>query len=481
MIMTHTTDYNDNNTALEEETAAETLPAAEEEEDLPELAILVQLAPSCRLCRVDIQVRRPTSSRKHCLQIRSSAGSTAKRARLWSTDEAECPTSTSLEADPSTFDTSYNYDRNGEENQGSNRTSTAEDNEQSKTLHRRMPRDEILQRISTSLPTVVTDKEEGVEDDYLTEPYGCVLKEYKASNGGTFCLTLANGSEVADYHNQVQRLALFFIETADDVNVADESSGSWKVLYLFQKHVAKTDKHYSLVGYMTLYHFTAPFRKPQPGVIVRVCQALILPPYQRAGHGQCMLRTLHEWADGAFDLLLQGNNNNNLVARDIVEINIEDPAPGFTVIRNRVDYQRFLNAASQHNGNQWFGHNHQGTTNVDDGFFDVLKESELVTAAAKAKTTTLQMQIVYEIYKLHCLQCHIKKKLKDSEEQRGVGATLQKRYRIMVKKRLQKLHREAVSACQSKPEMQALLTNLYEDTVRGYERILKRISGQPPP
>jgi histone acetyltransferase 1 len=102
---------------------------------------------------------------------------------------------------------------------------------------------------------------------------------------------------------------------------------------------------------MTLYHFTSHFRKPLPGTVLRICQVLLLPPYQRSGHGQRMLTIIHEWADGTFNHSLP----TDLAVNDIVEINVEDPAPAFIWLRNKVDYQRLNNAA--YNNNMWFGDN----------------------------------------------------------------------------------------------------------------------------
>ena len=90
------------------------------------------------------------------------------------------------------------------------------------------------------------------EPSYLRRPLGNVLEEYtigttKAAtssvadnNGSTprqqeqqqeqqhqqqFCLSLARGKQVASYHDQVQKLALFFIESADGVDCGGRSGG----------------------------------------------------------------------------------------------------------------------------------------------------------------------------------------------------------------------------------------------------------------
>ena len=113
--------------------------------------------------------------------------------------------------------------------------------------------------------------------------------------------------------------------------------GTWKVLYLFHQHELncqseKREARYSLAGYITLFSFYSPFRKPQPGLVMRICQALILPPYQRDGHGRKMLHTIYDLAHQIFDTKEKGQE-------PIREINVEDPAPAFTALRNSVDFQ----------------------------------------------------------------------------------------------------------------------------------------------
>jgi len=97
---------------------------------------------------------------------------------------------------------------------------------------------------------------------YLSEPIGQILKTYQRkvrgaessnnkcnvdvdSSTSEFVIALADGSgsldhppssTVARYHNSVQRLARWYIETADGVDVAEDGRGCWKVMYLFRRH-----------------------------------------------------------------------------------------------------------------------------------------------------------------------------------------------------------------------------------------------------
>lgn len=55
---------------------------------------------------------------------------------------------------------------------------------------------------------------------------------------------------------------------------------------------------------------------------MRICQALILPHFQRGGHGLELYQLIHK-------LALQRDH--------VVELTVEDPAPGFTALRLKAD------------------------------------------------------------------------------------------------------------------------------------------------
>jgi histone acetyltransferase 1 len=377
-----------------------------------ELMIDVALSPSCGECRL-INVHQIEKQRV-VLEPQSN-----KRQRV---------------DDPnSSFDIIANEnDTNG----------SATKEEYSKQVVTPMPEAEILERISRALPRCT---EEAVDDGFLLKPIGTVLTEYTA-RGNRFCLAMANGQEAVDFHNQVQKLAMFFIETADEVDVADESQGYWKVLYLFRKHDINK---FSLVGYMTLFHFQALFRKPVKGTVVRVCQALILPIYQKSGHGIKLMHAAHDYAQGT--LKLTG------FPSDIVEINVEDPAPAFTVLRSRVDYERYLKC-----GNDWFG----DIENVKDpGCFEPLSDAKVVEVATRAKITIQQVQIVYEMKKLQGLNDYVTDVVSDKEE-------LEKRYRLMIKKRLKKANKDSLACLDNKQEMKDYLGKWFDRDYAHRQRAL---------
>ena len=78
---------------------------------------------------------------------------------------------------------------------------------------------------------------------------------------------------------------------------------------------------------MTLFSFLNPIH----GCKLRVCQALILPSYQGSGLGKELL--LHVY---------RSNQQN----REIAELTVEDPCPGFQALRDAVDLEWYMHIHS---------------------------------------------------------------------------------------------------------------------------------------
>lgn len=357
--------------------------------------------------------------------------------------------------------------------------------------------DEVIKRIQSSVPPIVSVTVDGISSSstkgdndiqfkYLSQPIGSVLKSYsrkiKYNDGtieeGNFVITLANAAadpSVASYHNAVQPLARWFIETADDVNVADtDGGGFWSVLYLFRKHDNLVDgttttktpptPYFSLAGYVTLFHFNAPFKKPEPGIIVRICQALILPLYQRSGHGSELLLSVHDYAERytkEFAISPTGG-------MDIVEVNVEDPAPGFIALRDFIDYQRFISLIST--GNSKFDNKYLEMNQVNSReYFQQAPNESMLTLSSSLKITKRQIEIIHEIYKLAAVE-KWKQVSKDTQQINQVETY----YRLMIKKSLKSYRTEELGACEgAKEEQKALLAKWFEETYSHYRKLLR--------
>ena len=61
-----------------------------------------------------------------------------------------------------------------------------------------------------------------------------------------------------------------------------------------------------------------------PKLLLRVCQVLVLPPYQAAGHGAQLLNTIYEYAG----------------TQTALEVSVEDPSPQFRLLRDLTDVRR---------------------------------------------------------------------------------------------------------------------------------------------
>ncbi len=350
--------------------------------------------------------------------------------------------------------------------------------------------DDVIKKVQSSIPPIVSVTINGISTatkggtmdfTYLSHPIGAVVKRYKriikynndTVEEGDFVITVAKGSDpsVASYHNAIQPLARWFIETADDVNISDEDGGFWTVLYLFRKHEDQASDdgtpsfRFSLAGYITLFHFHAPFRKPSPGIIVRVCQALILPTYQRAGHGSDLLLSVHEYADRYLN-----DHASSSTGMDIVEVNVEDPAPGFVALRDSVDYRRFVSQAESLRGAisklpdvKYL----QKYSVTNKEYFQPAPDGGL-TLSSLLKITKRQAEVMHEIYKLAAVE---RWKL-DSNDNSQIQQ-VETNYRLMVKKSLKSHRTEELGACEGgKEEQKALLAKWFEETYNHYRKLL---------
>jgi hypothetical protein len=190
---------------------------------------------------------------------------------------------------------------------------------------------EYLERIkydlSKGLPSdavYITDKtKEETVDDVMNEmipPPGKLVRTFTGKDENRqpkeFCLYL---STFEDLHankllTRGEKIAMWFIETADSVDFSDPR---WELLLLYEKD---SKNALFLVGYMTLFTFHNPIH----GDNVRVCQALLFPQKQHLGLGRELLLTVYELAE-------QREN--------VIQVTVEDPSPGFQRLRNAVDFE----------------------------------------------------------------------------------------------------------------------------------------------
>lgn len=117
------------------------------------------------------------------------------------------------------------------------------------------------------------------------------------------------------YHERLQTFILWYIDAASFIDTDDEK---WNFYFLFEKKKGALNPIYSIAGYMTVYHYYAYPNKFRP----RISQMLILPPFQRRGHGV---------------RLLEAVNKQYLGNLDAIDITVEDPSDDFVRCRDYID------------------------------------------------------------------------------------------------------------------------------------------------
>jgi len=202
---------------------------------------------------------------------------------------------------------------------------------------------------------------------------------------------------------------------------------------LVEKKPGRTRDHpiYTMVGYTTLYKFinfpVCDFRQ-------RLSQILILPPYQRRGHGQALLQVVY------------GLTAQN----DCVETTVEDPSPIFQIVRDLTDVQNckkkgfFLKKP---------GEKPRSLDALDADYAKVVR--------ASLRITELQVRRCYEVFRLSSTDMQ--------------NEWLYKEYRMDVKKRLAKAHAEELAVLSGDGrDRRARLHQIYKDLEEAYFAVTKR-------
>lgn len=159
--------------------------------------------------------------------------------------------------------------------------------------------------------TLPTSSKDSIQERHQ-EHYEVYLATYKDEHANDLLIKL-------------EKIAMWFIETADSVDFSDPR---WEILVLYQKHLISssdgdTTTIYSIVGYITLFTFHNPFH----GDNLRVCQALIFPQKQHSGLGRELLLCVYRIADER---------------KNVNQVTVEDPSPGFQRLRNAVDFEWYV-------------------------------------------------------------------------------------------------------------------------------------------
>ncbi|CAM9355985.1 unnamed protein product [Ectocarpus fasciculatus] len=317
---------------------------------------------------------------------------------------------------------------------------------------------------------------EGRRRDF--KPPGARVYEY-SREGTTFSVYKATGEDLGacEYHARAQCLAPWFIETADAIDLTDDR---WEVFYLFQEEppqgvLGEKWRPAALAGYFTAFGF----RNPVKGVSLRICQALVLPQFQRQGHGKALLSFLYGLARSR---------------KSVFEITVEDPAPGFEKVRNLVDARTLRDLdvfpADVISPDAWKRPSKDvvqaareaaklTVSQVEIGF-DILKACHLpevkdyaredsmcpmATATASSTTTAADAAPTATAALSHRNTAAASAAPGDGSENATAVDDKRKSYRLMVKRRLLKRHGEELSTDSATRKRQ--LDELYRDVEPG--------------
>lgn len=252
-----------------------------------------------------------------------------------------------------------------------------------------------------------------------------------ASSFSVYKAMLSSADAVIDYHRRMQLLMLLHI---DNANFIDDADPRWELFVVFER-IGERPRRF--VGYATVYPFSAmrPGRTLDDGFgeRIRVSQVVVLPHYQRAGHGAEILRAIY--ADAK--------------RRNAIEVTVEDPSEGFRKLRDAVDLRR----AYEH-----------GILSEDKDIERADDTSLVAKLHKELYITKAQARRALEVHRLR----FVDKSDKDSYRD----------YRLWVKRRLYSEYEEVLDAFRG-AERKAKLAEIYDDFEKEYLHTVSRLRPKP--
>lgn len=313
-----------------------------------------------------------------------------------------------------------------------------------------MTRDEAvfalwLEEDRAASPAVAEGKEEEVAATELAEleaaqlavaQLGVAAAEGGRESGGpgTLALSVVSRASASDAGmallSRAQAMSLWWIETAEQTDATD---ARWAA-YLLRERASG-----ALAGFTTVFSFSNPTREARP-LVWRVCQSVVLPPWQRRGLGKAMLAAVYARA---------------AETEALFEVTVEDPCEEFVRLRDVVELELCLRSPDR------------AFPAPLEAFPQGLVPARKAEAVRRALRLTLkQVQRCYEVLRLHSL------KPRDAAPNDEAVAA----FRLDVKRRMA---HENVEDVRSKPreELKANLRLLYDDLLDNqYRPVLRRVA-----
>jgi len=244
-----------------------------------------------------------------------------------------------------------------------------------------------------------------------------------------------SSSEMKRYHSLLQMFLLFFIDASSYINSEDPL---WEVMLVFERrrflHESDEKRHYSFVGYATLYKF---FAFPD-STRLRVSQIFVAPPHQRKGHGKAMLQEVYRIAE----------------QRKYLETNVEDPAPSFQFLRDLTDMENCVALG-------FFQPDKKGSRPLRSSYLEEWDEKYAKIVHQTLRITMEQVRRCYEAFKLGALS--------------KADKAAYQQYRLEVKARLLHQNQEEMSALDLEPRKQRL-HEMYLELESTYDQLLLRLN-----
>lgn len=287
----------------------------------------------------------------------------------------------------------------------------------------KLPEESSFKPSGELLHSYSIDLEEGSKRHF--EIYKCDIRE----------------QEFRDYHTKMQTFLWWYIDAASYIDVDDDR---WMYYTIMEKYTVNGGKQYAFIGYATLYKYYAYPDKIRP----RISQVIILPPFQRQGHGRHFLRSIYS------DLQKDSQ---------VLDITVEDPSEHFVRLRDFVDCE--------------------DCARLDAFAKDKLKGSYTTDmereAQTKYKINKKQARRVYEILKWMTINQG------DEEEVRSYRLEVKQRLNIPFQKqksdyeKLKKvLKPEELSATMqgtSLEERQKTLETWYQELISEYNKVVEKL------
>ncbi|KAI0565848.1 histone acetyltransferase type b catalytic subunit [Gracilaria domingensis] len=232
------------------------------------------------------------------------------------------------------------------------------------------------------------------------------------------------------FHHRMAFLMLIHIDDASFIDVDDER---WE---LFAIARLENGRPVEFVAYSTVYPFSAltsgngPMRFAER---IRISQVFVMPVFQRSGHGSRLLNAIYEDAQ----------------RRNALQITVEDPSPGFRLLRDVTDLRRAYDA---------------GILDADLPL-DLAEENNLMEAlGTKLLLTPGQAR--------RCVEVHQLRHTNRSDEE------AYKKYRLWVKRRLFKANLETLDQY-DKEERKEKLAEIYAGLEMEYDTAILRVRYRP--